>query len=114
MISKLLLRLWPSRDAGHPWQELIPQLYSLLSDRPVAWTDAVVPSIDPQGRWLPPLNCLVPDEQYNDADMGDLRGALLHAGLPLICQSLAIVEMMKKHMVSLGCRFMYLRWSSWI
>ena len=96
-------RLWPQSDVNAPWQFLVPPLYRLIADRPVAWTHAA------PGRWLPPTHCLLPDahclavEQEPPGGGGQtLVRALVNAGLPLLGLDTAISAMMSRHMVSPG------------
>eukprot|EP00955_Chlamydomonas_euryale_P053802 355618-Chlamydomonas_euryale.AAC.1 len=41
-------RLWPTADAPAPWQRVVTELFRLVADMPVAWTDAL------GGKWLAP------------------------------------------------------------
>ncbi|GAX84471.1 hypothetical protein CEUSTIGMA_g11891.t1 [Chlamydomonas eustigma] len=54
-------RLWPTSDVRSPWQAIIPKLFNLVSERPVAW------SRSKGGCWLSPTGCLIPDECCLDA-----------------------------------------------
>ena len=103
--SKAFDRLWPQSDVSAPWQVIVPPLYQMVADLPVAWSAAS------PGRWLPPNRCLLPDEycleDHDDSPAGSyksgegraLRDGLVHIGLPILGLDAMIVQMMCKHMV---------------
>jgi sacsin len=105
--SKAFDRLWPQSDVRAPWQDIVPPLYQMAAELPVAWTAAS------PGRWFPPTHCLLPDEHCleghghgygpveSDSPGGGraLRDGLVHIGLPLLGLDATIVQMMGKHMV---------------
>ncbi|XP_031371785.1 sacsin isoform X1 [Punica granatum] len=88
--------LWPIGTFEEPWHLLVEHMYRNMANAPVLYSQVE------QGRWVSPVEAFLHDAEFNKSkDLGD---ALVLLGMPVVCLSSLLFDMVLRYSSSSGTK----------